>query len=44
MVQCMMNLADALELPRQALTVFAWSSKEHVVLLILVEDDAFSVD
>ena len=32
MVRCMMNSADALELPSQALTVFAWSPKEHVVL------------
>jgi len=32
MVRCMMNSADALELPSQVLTVFAWSPKEHVVL------------
>ena len=32
MVRCMMNSADALELPSQALSVFAWLPKEHVVL------------
>ena len=31
-VQCLVNTADESELPSQAVTVFAWSSKKHVVL------------
>ena len=31
-VQCLVNLVDESELPSQAVTVFAWSSKKHAVL------------
>ena len=31
-VQWLVNTADESELPRQAVTVFAWSSKKHAVL------------
>ena len=43
-VQCLVNTADQSERLSQAVTVFAWSSKKHVVLLILVEDAVFSID
>ena len=31
-VQCLVNMANESELPSQAITVFAWSSKQHAVL------------
>ena len=31
-VQCLVNTVDESELPSQAVTVFAWSSKKHAVL------------
>ena len=31
-VQCLVNTEDELELPSQAVTVFAWSSKKYAVL------------
>ena len=31
-VPCLVNMVDESELPSQAVTVFAWSSKKHVVL------------
>ena len=30
-VQCLVNMADESELPGQAVTVFAWSSKNHAL-------------
>ena len=30
---CLVNTADESELPSQTVTVFAWSSKKHAVLL-----------
>ena len=32
-MQCLVNMAHESELPSQAVTVFAWSSKKHVVLI-----------
>ena len=32
-VQCLMNMVDESELPSQAVTVFAWSSKKHGLML-----------
>jgi len=40
-VQCLVNITDASELPSQAGTVFAWSSKPCVILM---EDYVFSVN
>ena len=31
-MQCLVNTVDESELPSQAVTVFAWSSKKHVLL------------
>ena len=43
-VDCLGDTADESKLPSQAVTVFAWSSKEHMICVILMEDYAFSVD
>ena len=43
-VQSLVNTMGESELPSQAVTVFAWSSKEHMICVILMEDYAFSVD
>ena len=31
-MQCLVNMVDDLELPSQAVTAFAWSSKKHSAL------------
>ena len=31
-MQCLVIMADELEIPRQAVTLFAWSTKKHVAL------------
>ena len=33
-MQCLVNTVDESELPSQGVTVFAWSSKKHVVYKI----------
>ena len=43
-MQCLVNTADESELPSQAVTVFAWSSKKHVVFIMLIENLAFSAN
>ena len=43
-VQYLVNTADESELPRQAVTVFAWSSEKHMVFYYPDEDYASSVD
>ena len=42
-MQYLVNTADESELPRQAGTVFAWSSEKHMVLCFPDEDYASSV-
>ena len=43
-VQYLVNTADESEFPRQAVTVFAWSSEKHMVFYYPDEDYACSVD
>ena len=37
-MQYLMNMVDESEFSSEAVTVFAWSSKKHAVLLILMKD------
>ena len=36
-MQCLVNMIEDSELPSQAVTVFAWSSKKHAILHYLDE-------